>query len=96
MNQINLIKQKTINQVVKEFIGGELYSQRITLIQLLLRSHENEYQYLAYLLYDLLNNNENNGHQVSKLSTETTNSTNDLETRLQVQMMTIIIRTNEI
>ena len=60
INQVHLIKQKTINQVVKEFIGGELYNQRLTLIQLLLKSYENEYQYLAYLLYDLLSNDNNN------------------------------------
>lgn len=60
MNQILLIKQKNITQVVKEFIGSDLYAQRNTLIQLLLKSNEHEYQYLAYLLYDLLSS-ENNG-----------------------------------
>ena len=60
INQVNLMKQKTINQLVKEFIGSELYNQRNTLIQLLLKVNENEYQYLAYLLYDLLSNDSNN------------------------------------
>tara|TARA_Y100000768_G_scaffold206226_1_gene155422 strand:+ start:13671 stop:16967 length:3297 start_codon:yes stop_codon:yes gene_type:complete len=60
MNQIHLIKQKTISQITKEFVGNELYGQRTTLIQLLLKSDEHEYQYLAYLLYDLLSN-DNNG-----------------------------------
>ena len=60
INQLYLIKQKTISQVVKEFINNELYDQRTTLIQLLIKSNENEFQYLAYLLYDLLSN-ENNG-----------------------------------
>lgn len=59
INQINLIKQKTISQVVNEFINNELYNQRATLIQLLLKSNEHEYQYLAYLLYDLLSNDSN-------------------------------------
>lgn len=59
MNQINLIKQKTISQVTKEFVGSELYGQRTTLVQLLLKSDEHEYQYLAYLLYDLLSNDTN-------------------------------------
>ena len=61
INQTNLIKKKTISQIVKEFIGNELFSQRKTLIQLLMKYSDPEFQYLAYLLYDLLNNNENNG-----------------------------------
>ena len=60
MNQVKLIKQKTISQVVKEFINDDLFGQRKTLIQLLLKSDEHEYQYLSYLLYDLLSN-DNNG-----------------------------------
>ena len=55
-NQVKLIKQKPISQVVKEFINNELYGQRKTLIQLLLKEKNPEYQYLAYLLYDLLSN----------------------------------------
>jgi len=60
INQTNLIKKKTINQVVKEFLGNELFSQRIILIQLLIKSYEPDFQYLAYLLYDLLSNDNNN------------------------------------
>lgn len=56
INQINLIKQKTISQVVKEFLNNELYGQRTTLIQLLIKDNDSEFQYLAYLLYDLLSN----------------------------------------
>jgi len=59
-NQINLIKQKPISQNVKEFISSELFGQRRTLIQLLMKSEDPEFQYLAYLLYDLLSN-DNNG-----------------------------------
>uniref|UniRef100_A0A6C0CQN2 Lon proteolytic domain-containing protein n=1 Tax=viral metagenome TaxID=1070528 RepID=A0A6C0CQN2_9ZZZZ len=58
-NQVGLIKQKTISQVTKEFIGNEIYQQRTTLMQLLLYASEHEYQYLAYLLYDLLTNDVN-------------------------------------
>lgn len=61
MNQLALVKQKTISQVVKEFLNCELYGQRTILIQLLIRGNENEFQFLSYLLYDLLSN-ENNGH----------------------------------
>ena len=60
LNQLILIKQKTITQVVKEFLNNELYAQRTTLIQLLVQGNQEDFQYLAYLLYDLLSN-ENNG-----------------------------------
>ena len=59
VNQINLIKKKTISQIVKEFISNDLYSQRRTLIQLLIKDKDPEFQYLAYLLYDLLSNESN-------------------------------------
>lgn len=54
MSQLRMIKQKPIPQVVKEFTNSELYAQRTTIIQLLLKENEHEFQYLAYLLYDLL------------------------------------------
>ena len=61
INQINLLKQKTIYQIVQEFIGSELYIQRTTIIQLLLNIEQKEFQYIAYLLYDILSN-DNNGN----------------------------------
>uniref|UniRef100_A0A6C0AY15 Lon proteolytic domain-containing protein n=1 Tax=viral metagenome TaxID=1070528 RepID=A0A6C0AY15_9ZZZZ len=61
INQVQLIKQKTISQVVKEFLNSELYGQRTMLTQLLIKTKQPEFQYLAYLLYDLLSN-ENNGN----------------------------------
>ena len=59
MNQCDLTKQKNISQIKKEFVNNDLYSQRLLLIQLLLRSNEHEFQYLAYLLYDLLSTDTN-------------------------------------
>ena len=47
--QILLIKQKPISQVVKEFLNSELFGQRKTLIQILLKKNNPEYQYLSYL-----------------------------------------------
>ena len=35
------------------FVGSELYSQRNIIIQLLINSDRQEFQYIAYLLYDL-------------------------------------------
>lgn len=60
INQAKLMKQKTISQLVKEFLSNSLYGQRTTLIQLLIKYSDPEFQYLAYLLYDLLSN-ENSG-----------------------------------
>ena len=59
INQLDLIKKKTISQVVKEYLSGTLYQQRTTLIQLLINDNNSEYQYLAYLLYDLLSSDTN-------------------------------------
>ena len=56
--QLDLIKKKTISQIVKEFIGSELFGQRKILLQLLIRYDDPECQYLSYLLYDLLSNDK--------------------------------------
>jgi hypothetical protein len=58
-SQNNNLKQKTISQIVKEFVSDDLFSKRNTIIQLLIRSTNYENQYLAYLLYDLLSNDTN-------------------------------------
>ena len=58
-NQASLINQKSISQVIKEFINNNLFEQRKMLIILLLQIEKYEYQYLAYLLYDLLSNEQN-------------------------------------
>ena len=60
ISQIRLLKQKQISQIVKDFINNELYAQRTTLIVLLLNTNNHEFQYLAYLLYDLLSSDNNN------------------------------------
>ena len=59
VNQNLIIKQKTISDTVKEFLAYDLYKQRNILIQLLIKYDNPEYQYLAYLLYDLLSNESN-------------------------------------
>ena len=59
VSQNNIIKQKQIAQVVKEFISDDIYGKRCTLINLLINSTNYDNQYLAYLLYDLLSNDSN-------------------------------------
>ena len=68
INQILLLKQKPISQVVKDFVNGELFYQRTILIQLLLKNDNPEFQYLAYLLYDLLSNDNNSNIDSSEQS----------------------------
>jgi ATP-dependent Lon protease len=59
ITQNNLIRQKQVSQVVKDFITDDMYNKRNILINLLVRSFQYENQYLAYLLYDLLSNDVN-------------------------------------
>tara|TARA_Y100001970_G_scaffold37677_1_gene46554 strand:- start:7250 stop:10447 length:3198 start_codon:yes stop_codon:yes gene_type:complete len=60
LNQLELFKKKTISSIVKDFLSGSLFQQRKILMQLLINDNNSEYQYLAYLLYDLLSNETNN------------------------------------
>lgn len=53
------IIQKTIPNIVKEFINNSLFVKRNTIMALLFNTNKNESQYLAYLLYDLLTNDVN-------------------------------------
>ena len=59
LSNLGAIKQKTISQMVKDFISSDLFVKRITLIQLLLKPDKYDNQYLAYLLYDLMSNDAN-------------------------------------
>jgi ATP-dependent Lon protease len=59
LSNLNTLRQKTISQVVKDFVISDLFSKRSTIIQLLIKSEKSDNQYLAYLLYDLLSNDTN-------------------------------------
>jgi ATP-dependent Lon protease len=58
-NNISRISEKSIGQVVEEFIYQDLYHKRVYLMHLLINTSDQEAQYLAYLLYDLLSNDLN-------------------------------------
>ena len=60
LTNYKLLKQKTLNNLVKDFVISDLYNKRNTIMDLLINSINNENKYLAYLLYDLLSN-DNNG-----------------------------------
>ena len=60
VNSIYSIEKKTLDKIVEEFVGSDLYSQRTLLITLLLNDYKEEYQYISYLLYDLLSDDNNN------------------------------------
>lgn len=55
-NLLSLMKQKPISQLVKEFVNDDIYTQRRTIINLLIHNDDPETQYLAYLFYDILSN----------------------------------------
>jgi len=59
LTQVKIIKQLPMSQVIKDFISTDLYTQRNIIVSLLLKSNEHEYQYIAYLLYDILTNDIN-------------------------------------
>jgi len=59
LSNLNTLRQKTITQVVKEFIASDLFMKRNIIIQLLVKIDKYDNQYLAYLLYDLLSNDTN-------------------------------------
>jgi ATP-dependent Lon protease len=61
LTNIKTLKQKTLLQMVKDFVNSDLYSKRNILIQFLVNSYNNyENKYHSYLLYDLLSNDSNN------------------------------------
>ena len=59
LSNLNTLRQKTISQVVKEFVSSDLFMKRTIIIQLLVKIDKYDNQYLAYLLYDLLSNDTN-------------------------------------
>jgi ATP-dependent Lon protease len=54
INNVKSIKNKSLTKVVNDFLKADFEEKRIMLIQLLIHSNNNEYMYLAYLLYDTL------------------------------------------
>lgn len=68
INQNNFLRQKQISQLVKEFITDDLYTKRMTIMQLLIKNDSYDCQYIAYLLYDLLSNDTNNASDTQEQS----------------------------
>ena len=59
ISNLKLLHQKSITQIVKDFIGSDIFMKRSILIQLLIKIDKYDNQYLAYLLYDLLSTDTN-------------------------------------
>jgi hypothetical protein len=55
LNFINSIKISSLDNIIKRFVGLELYEKRNQLIEMILFFKDDEIQYLSYLLYDLIN-----------------------------------------
>ena len=60
LNNIKLIKNRTLSKIINDFLKSDFITKRLTIIQLLLHYDDNENQYLAYLLYDTMNIEEDN------------------------------------
>ena len=60
ITHVTSLRQKSIINIVRDFISDSLYTKRSILINLLIYSDIVENQYLAYLLYDIISN-DNNG-----------------------------------
>jgi len=60
VSQAKLIQKESLSKTVKDFMNSERFVQRQTLLQLLIKGSSAEYQYLAYLLFDLLSSDTNN------------------------------------
>ena len=60
ISTMKVLKTKPLVSVVKQFTKGSVLEKRNILIQLLLFNNEADFQYIAYLLYDLLTKDTNN------------------------------------
>lgn len=60
ISSMKLLKSKPLMSIVKQFTKGTIIEKRHMLIQLLLFNNETDFQYIAYLLYDLLTSDSNN------------------------------------
>ena len=54
VNNVRLMKNKSIARIVNDFLKAEFDEKRIIMIQLLIHSNDSEFMYLAYLLYDTI------------------------------------------
>mgnify|MGYP001210171515 FL=1 len=54
MNDVKYIKVNSVERIIKHFFDMDLISRRKMLMHLILFNHENEIQYVAYMLYDLI------------------------------------------
>jgi len=70
INNVKLLKAKPLTRVVNDFLKDDFITKRLTLIQLLMHSEDNDFQYLSYLLYDTLSSDDKSNddtHEQNKL-----------------------------
>ena len=60
ISSMKILKTKSLMSIVKQFTKNNIIDKRNTIIQLLLFENEQDFQYIAYLLYDLLTSDSNN------------------------------------
>jgi ATP-dependent Lon protease len=54
LNSIRIVKNHSLQQIIKSYLESPLLEKREMILQLLVDRHNNESEYMAYLLYDLL------------------------------------------
>ena len=62
------LNQAAVADVVSDFSNEDMFTKRMKLIHLLVKYNKVEYQYLAYLLYDLLSNGTNSVDETNEQS----------------------------
>ena len=66
LSRSSKLNQEAVADVVNDFSNDDLYTKRMKLIQLLIKHNKVEFQYLAYLLYDLLANETNTNNETNE------------------------------
>lgn len=66
-NELKKLKQKTISNLVKDFLMLNNIKKSETLTILLLNKNDTDSQYLAYLLFDMISQESSNNNQSSKV-----------------------------
>ena len=94
--QLKLLKQKTLTQIIKEFIISDLFAKRKIIMNLLIYSNNYENKYLSYLLYDLLSSESNGNIDTTEQVILFDSFPWEVKTQFKDAMLKTIQYTNEI
>jgi len=60
VDSVNIYKTKALMSIVKQFTKGSMIEKRRIIMDLLIFKNVSDFEYIAYLLYDMLTNDSNN------------------------------------